>query len=120
MIVESLKKSRTLHMYDFTFLGGVKEPYNLDLNAGDSIMFGEKQITIYIAPHEAFGNPDHTIPHEDFVVERCNLLFWKHTIREVPEMADQQAEVQRVMKEMTRPKQEFNPLEWTSPSNITS
>lgn len=91
MIIKSIETQEKIYdCYDFTLLGGIVLPVNLNLEAGDTILVGPAQILITLQAKPSLTDPTILLPAEDVVIERRNLLAYQHRVMKVEEQTAEQ------------------------------
>lgn len=98
MIITNVVKTKTVVDYDFRFTHGVPLGVTIDAEAGDTIIFTDPYVTVYIAPRPLPGDPDQKTPARDMVIFLQHVLAYETRMREItPLDPEKQAEMDKYL-----------------------
>ena len=102
MLVTSPELKKKVDDYDIVFDSGMLLPITLDSTLGDTIIFGEKLITVVLTSKTSLNDPTKTLPAEDITIFVSHIVSIQHRVREVVELTpEQKLDWQKAFKEAT-------------------
>jgi len=84
------EEKRYVECYDFLFTTGMVLPITLDLKAGDSIEFKDKEILISFVVKPSITDPDVMLPAEEQTIFKKHLACIQHRTQEFQEATPEQ------------------------------